>query len=308
MRPLLVGDLCADLILPYGEVLKSLKTIKDGNFKKNDVIFKHGGTIGNTSSIMARLNDHPLFVTDLCADSIGIALKDALEEEGVDMSYANYGNHGTMVCIAVFDENGERIMFPWLPPGADYPSFTKDSFTSVKEDENYYLLSGGMVVTDNLASVNAFIDFYKEIKLKGDVTLFDINARIETYGLNKERKELFNHILSSTDIIIGSGIDEFGPLTSCDTLLDAIKSFGKDKVIIARDGANDVLLNDHGNISFIPTEKVKPISTLGAGDMFNGFFLHALIKGFDYQKAIQYANHYVAYMISNENPILLTNE
>ena len=72
MRPLLVGDLCADLILPYGEVLKSLKTIKDGNFKKNDVIFKHGGTIGNTSSIMARLNDHPLFVTDLCADSIGI--------------------------------------------------------------------------------------------------------------------------------------------------------------------------------------------------------------------------------------------
>ena len=112
-----IGDLCADLIIPYGETKRKLSRIREGVIESCEVELRSGGTAGNTAVVLGKLGERPVFVTDLCGDRIGDFLKREMEGHGVDMSFSRVGERGAMVCIAVLEEDGERTMFPWIPPG-----------------------------------------------------------------------------------------------------------------------------------------------------------------------------------------------
>ena len=74
-RIVCIGDLCADLIIPYGEAKKNISAIKEGNIKSQSVTLRSGGTVGNTSMVLGKLGADPVFITDLCEDSLGKFLR-----------------------------------------------------------------------------------------------------------------------------------------------------------------------------------------------------------------------------------------
>lgn len=64
-RILCIGDLCADLIIPYGEAKRNLALIRQGIIGSSQVELRSGGTAGNTAAVLGKLGERPVFVTDL---------------------------------------------------------------------------------------------------------------------------------------------------------------------------------------------------------------------------------------------------
>ncbi len=309
MRILCIGDLCGDLIIPYGETRTNIEKIRTGEVKSASVEFRHGGTAGNTASVLGRMNDHPYFITDLCSDRIGTFLKDEMIRRGVDMSLSVTGPRSAQICIAVLDRDGERTMFSWLPPGSDYPTFSKESFRESVYEEPCLVFVGGMTMNNDPVSMDAVCTFAERMKQNGSVFVFDLNVRAEHYGMNAERKKAYDRMISAADIVLGSGAEEFAPVTGISDLHDAAKSIAeKGHIVIARNGSLPVTIFDGDSEETVEVKPVKVICSVGAGDVFNGAFLHAYHEGRPLKECVEFANDTAGYMISHEGHLELPEE
>lgn len=300
-RILCIGDLCADLIIPYGEAKRNLALIRQGIIGSSQVELRSGGTAGNTAAVLGKLGEHPVFVTDLCRDQLGMFLRGEMERYGVDMSFSPVGDKGAMVCIAVVEENGDRTMFSWIPPGAGYPMFSDSSFCPELFETDSLIFTGGMSLNNDGGSMKAVRDFVARMKERtNSLFVFDLNTRIETYGLNEERRRYYGEMIRLADVVLGSGIEEFGPLTGKSTLREAAAFLAADgRCVIARDGKNPVLIAANGTMEAVETAPVSVVSTVGAGDTFNGAFLSAYNRGFSLKTCVEFANETAGYMISH---------
>lgn len=304
-----IGDLNADLLVPYGEAKKLRRDAENGkNVRPAQVILQSGGTMGNVCSVLGRLGDHPYFVTDLCTDSIGSFLQQDLEKQGVDFSFSVCGNNRSIVCIAVL-ENGERLVLPWLPPQARLPHFTTEQFARVPR-ENAILVSSGMILTNDEETMQSVVRFIEEMKqTTASIFLFDLNLRAETYGLNAARREAYDRLIACSDVVLGSGIEEFGPLTKQTDLLQAAVMLADEKrAVVARNGKDMTYVIDNGQITTIEPEKVEVISTLGAGDTFDAAFVHAYRRDRNIVLAARFATRAAGYMISHAGHLCLLEE
>ena len=294
-----IGDLCADLLLPYGEVKQHLKNLKTGSVDYSEVLFQYGGTVGNTCAVLSKLGSHPHFVSDLCTDAIGQFLAKEMRDLGTDLSWSmeNKGK-SNMICVAVIDENNERVIFPWLPPGSGYPTFSKENLSLIPR-QAMWVFTGGMVMNNDPSSMNAVCEVSEELKEAGSRIVFDLNVRSETYGMNRTRKENYLRMIRCAEIILGSP-EEFTALTGVCTAEEAVQSLHlENKTVILRNGSQPVHIYDRGRYAEVKTEPVEVYHTIGAGDTFNGAFLHALNHGCDYTEAVRFAGRIAGYMISH---------
>lgn len=304
-----IGDLNADLLVPYGEAKRLRQEAEKGKaVRPAQVVLQSGGTMGNVCSVLGRLGDHPYFVTDLCADAIGRFLRQDLEAQGVDFSFSVCGDNQTIVCIAVL-ENGERLILPWLPPQAELPRFRAKQFTKVPR-EDVLLVSSGMILTNDEETMRAVVGFIEEMKrMTASRFLFDLNLRAETYGLNAARREAYTRLIACSDVLLGSGIEEFGPLTEETDLRRAAERLADGKcAVIARNGKEATFVVQGGQVTIVEPETVKVVSTLGAGDTFDAAFVHAYRKGESIVSAVRYATHVAGYMISHAGHLCLPED
>lgn len=282
MDILCVGDLNGDLVFPYGKALKQVK-----GDDPVQVSFRVGGTMGNMAQHLGLLGDHPYFVGDLCSDSIGRSLQTALTDLGVDLSYATEGNNVAMLCVAVVEENGDRLILPWFPPGSTLPRLTKESFSKVPR-RDYWLFSSGMMMSNEEETMKSVVDFFREMKeTTNSVLMFDMNLRIESYGLNELRRHYYDEMLSLCDVIIGNYKYELDFFTSSDNMVEGCQELGKNKVVICHNGAENVLVVDHGDTYYVPVTRVETKHTIGAGDIFNAGVLHGLRLGMDMRSSVE---------------------
>ena len=121
MQIICVGDLCCDLIVPYGEMRQALAqgNISRETTERLQVSMQCGGSVGNTARHLGRLHADPVFVTPLKRDTLGEYLAGEMEKAGVNMRWATPSSRSNMYCAAVLDETGERTMFCFVPPWAD---------------------------------------------------------------------------------------------------------------------------------------------------------------------------------------------
>ena len=68
-----VGDLCCDLIVPYGKMQEALRSgdISKEVTDKLQVTMQCGGSVGNVARHLGRLKKRPVFITPLKKDGLG---------------------------------------------------------------------------------------------------------------------------------------------------------------------------------------------------------------------------------------------
>ena len=297
-----IGDLCCDLIVPYGKMQDALAR---GDISKEvtdalQVTMQCGGSVGNVARHLGHLGAHPVFVTPLKRDQLGEYLAGEMEKRGVDMRWAAPSEMSNMYCVAVLDESGERTMFCFVPPWADYPRFNADSFDAVPVFEQVILFTSGMAMLGDAANNAAILDFFRRRKKTGAMIVFDLNVRAESYGYEGERKRAMEEMITLSDIVLGSGKDEFFQVTGRESIREAageLLTRGAGSVV-ARDGAGPVLVLTPGSEKNIPVRPVTPVSTLGAGDSFDAMFLNAAAEGEDIFTAVRKASDYAGEYIS----------
>lgn len=299
-RILVIGDVCGDLLLPYQEAKAQLKEVRHGKVKPVNALFRCGGTAGNTAIVLGKLQEKPLLITDACCDSVGQYLLKELTRNGVDCSYSVCGKHASQLCVAVLDGREERIIFPWILPGGSFPSFSSDSFQEGLYQETFHILCSGMILNNDIKSMEAIVDFLCRMKQNGSCFYFDLNTRFETYGLSTARKEYYQKMISLSDVLLGSGVEEFAPLTGKENLRDSVRSLmSEKKIIVARNGKESVLFAENGQIYEVKVKAQKCLNPIGAGDSFNAAFLYGKRRGATTEKAIRFANEIAGYVLSH---------
>lgn len=326
---LCVGDLCCDLIVPYG---KMQQVLQRGDISKEvtdqlQVTMQCGGSVGNVARHLGRLGAHPVFITPLKNDSLGEFLSSEMEKNGVDMHWAAESEKSNMYCVAVLDQTGERTMFCFVPPWADFPRFHEKSFERVlqpcnsdlqKQDilnpEEEILFTSGMAILDDAENNQAVLDFFRARKDGGAKIVFDLNVRAESYGYEGERRRAMEEMISLSDIVLGSGREEFCQVTGREEIRDAAGQLLESGAgtVIARDGGRPILVLETGKPeqedsdakypgTMIPVKPVIPISTLGAGDSFDAMFLSCIAAGAQVTEAVRTASDYAGDYISGKH-------
>jgi sugar/nucleoside kinase (ribokinase family) len=272
---LCLGDACADILIPYGAAKNGLD---------RPVEFTCGGTVANTASGLGRLGADCAFLGKAGDDYFGRTMKAELEKDGVDAEHFILDkNLSSVMILVVIDENHDR--FPFLMPrenpshlelfDADMPEVLLEQFSIVH--------TTGLMLFEEPAA-GSVCCFLEKCARHGVKVSLDVNLRIETLG---QKREYLNRAMDCADYLLGSGEDEFVPLSGIRDPFEAARSMVTDKrTVVCRMG-------DKGSVAFGRTGEhgcgaysVEVADTLGAGDAFNSAFLWALAG----EKSLAFAN------------------
>lgn len=309
-----IGDLCLDVIVPYKLQTHTLEHSKkaayDFDSNPDKVIQRSGGSSANVAVVLSKLGKTPYLVTVEGNDTAGRYLKEQMIKAGVNMEYSVASDHGSIVCIAVVDDTNDRKMFTWCPEWSDFDDFKPEHFAKIEPDETCIFYFSGIIITHDEASITAVMDFLEVAKRKGAKVVFDLNLRAQAYGTHESRMKLFQRAISLCDVVLGSGLEEFGALTGKTDIKDAIHSIKRsDLVIIERNQGDPVnIYMGLEKTASVSVPKVTQVNTIGAGDTFNGAFLSKLMDEASVEEAVEFANAIASYKVSSHEHLAIPKE
>ncbi len=297
MKPVLcLGDICADLIIPYAAALKAKSD--PASCVNADVRPAEGGSVANTACAIARLETPVLFAGTCGLDAYGQMLKRGLEREGVDTSLLRMEpDKPTQLVLLVLNEQGDRTAFACPAHLGSQHSILPDQIPAdIVERISWLHVTGMMLREDPAASTQ--LDLMRRCREAGVPVSFDINVRVEAL-----QNELFAKNLGLAkelaDYILGSSFDEIPLLAGeRDTELAAQKLAAHGAAVISRSGDQGADLFRNGTRIHAPAFPVTVADTVGAGDTFDGAFIAAKLSGLSDADAMQEANAAAAICVS----------
>ena len=284
MLPVLCyGDICADLLIPYGQALSVQSEAVDPDALT--VRFSHGGSVANTAVTLARLGAPALFLGTAGQDAFGRALKAGLEQEGVDASLLTLKDAAmTTMVLLVLDKQGERVPFAFPRVKASQHNITEDQIPDDILARISWMHSSGMTLREDPAAANQ-LSLMRRCHEAGIPVALDVNARLESI-----QDSTFAHniqaALSYCDLLFGSAEDELCPLAG-ESYPDAAakKLLETVPMVIARRGEKGATVYTRSEVFSSPAFPVPIRDRVGAGDVYDGAFLASLLSGHSPQEA-----------------------
>ncbi len=298
MKPVLcLGDICADLIIPYADALKA-KAGDPKSYLNADVRPAEGGSAANTACAIARLGVPVMFCGTCGNDAYGVMLKRGMEREGVDTSLLRMdADKPTQLVLLVLNEQGDRTAFACPAhlgsQHAILPEQIPDDFT---ERISWLHVNGMMLREEPAASTQ--LELMRRCKAAGIPVSFDINVRVEALK-SPSFFENLHAAKDAADYVLGSAIDEIPMLANeHDAVLAAKKLSEHGAAVIARSGDQGADLYRGNSRLHSPAFPVSVADTVGAGDTFDGAFIAAILSGASDADALKTANAAAAICVS----------
>lgn len=287
-KVLCLGDSCADIMIPYGDLLKG---------KDVSVSFSCGGASANSAAALGRLGVDVSFAGKAGKDLYGMTMKNELKETGVDTEHFIIDeNLVSTQILVVLNENCERYPFLMPKENPSYLQIFPEELEQIDLSDTEYILTNGMMLFQQPAA-GSICSFLEKAHQKGIRILLDINYRIET--IHQDSTYLLKAIQLS-DYLLGSIEDDFLPLTNEKGIKEAVnKLITPDNVIIARNSEGSTVYTSTEEC-FCPSYEVPVTDTLGAGDAFNAGFIYGLTKGKDLETCNRYGCASAAICVSGK--------
>jgi sugar/nucleoside kinase (ribokinase family) len=297
MKPVLcLGDICADLIIPYADALKA--KADPGAVLNADVRPAEGGSAANTACALARLGIPVLFCGTCGNDAYGQMLKSGLEREGVDTSLLRMdADKPTQLVLLVLNEQNDRTAFACPAHlGSQHAILPTQIPDDITERISWLHVNGMLLREDPAASTQ--LALMQRCRTAGVPVSFDINVRVEAL----QNPAFFRNVqlaMERADYILGSAIDEIPMLANeRDAELSARKLAENGAAVIARSGAQGADLYRGDSRLHFPAFPVTVADTVGAGDTFDGAFIAAILSGKSDADALREANAAAAICVS----------
>lgn len=291
-----VGDMTPDIVIPYGETLRAISRLEEGEVVLSNPYLRPGGAVSNTVATLGKLGLSPIMVGGVGSDEYGDYLVDYLRACGVRTEHIFRQPERSSIILAVLDGAGERVLYLFNGPGAKLPELGKDQ---VPRD---LIGAAGWFHTNGFAN-DVTVDFMERCRELGAVVSFDLNLRCETFGLDEARKARILRAVRASHVVFGSGAEEFLPLTGAHTLAEGARALaGAGRVVVARDGAAPVRVFDGSETWQVPVEPVEAVNKVGGGDAFNGGFIAACALGRTVREGVLWGCRCAASAISSQQP------
>ncbi|MCL6267384.1 carbohydrate kinase family protein [Flagellimonas myxillae] len=256
-----------------GELLVDFVAEKQGSdlTKANIFTKKAGGAPANVACAIAKLGGKSVFIGAVGEDPFGKFLLNVIKKEGVDISLVQISKTFTTLAFVSLAEDGERDFV--FSRGADRelvydPSLRKDLAGNILHLGAATALLGGELekaygkyLFDGLTK-DMFISF--DPNFRGDLWKDNEQQFIKKCMPLIEKSHLCKFSLEEAKLLSGK--------TDLDEACDYLHHAGT-PIITVTLGKEGTLLSMGKHRQMVPSIKVKPIDTTGAGDAFIGCLL-----------------------------------
>jgi len=295
-RVLFVGNVCVDICV-YAENYPE----EDSKTRTNEVVKRRGGNAATSAIVASYLGTPNVFVVgNLGSQESTEVVRRDFDKAGVDYSYCIRKEAPQNTSYIVLSrKTGSRtiVHHPSLPPiqARDF----QDAGIPLKtikwahfEGRNY--VQTALIMSDMHMRYNTSISVEVEkIRRDGDIEYFIQKPYIKLIFVSKDYVKARNY--DSAEAFYHA----FAPL--CDKRKDPIT------VVIpwGERGAyayqvSDLHIHEAQGIVFSKAKTVKVKETLGAGDTFNGAFLHAFIQGKELKESLDFANMVAGHKVAHD--------
>ena len=296
----------SDSFLNENEIGKGLMTLVDEKRQKflidslttERIPIKRscGGSACNSVVAASMFGSSAFFSGKVADDEEGVFFVKDLKRSGVDFHQVDPSNGVTGKCLVMVTPDAERTMNTNL--GASLELSYQEVDEKALANSDWLYIEGYVVTDDQRTSVaRDAMAFAKKNRVKTSLSLSDPFV-VEVFSDNI--KTIIGE--NGVDLIFCNG-DEARSFTGTHTIeaaAEALKKYAKTFAITRGPGGS--LVFDGDNLIHTPGVLSNAIDTNGAGDMFAGAFLHALISGREYSWAAQFANTASSIVVSSFGP------
>ena len=240
----------------------------------------------------------PIFFGQIGNDILGKILIQKIKNDKVDVNLNINSKVQTNMSANVSGNNNNSISL--TAGNANQSIKPKDLSARILKQlpQSKALYIGGYFKMPQLA--NVYINLAKQAKKQECLVILDhgtVHHQVKPIQLNRVFR-LFPFI----DYYLPNQ-EEFLRVTKTKSLPAAFKKFqqsSKFSSVVVKCGQKGSVIFQAGKVINIPTIRVKPIHTVGAGDSFNAGFIYRILKNCSLLEAVRFANIFAALRISSQ--------
>lgn len=267
------------MILSIGEILSDLIGEEENGITKYSQFC--GGAPFNVAVNAKQAGAKVGFIGKVGRDPIGTFLVDFTCKIGFDYLDIQKDEVRNTTLAIVSLKDGERDFAFFRHDTADFNMDSKGIDLNKFNDLNIVHL-GSLMLSEKKGQSFAK-DIVKDVRKAGKILSFDVNFRMDLYKNLNEAIRAYKPFVEEADILKFSD-DEIIDYTSENTVENAIKKvYKKDRLLLITLGSKGSMYIYNDTKGVIPTKKVKPLDTTGAGDAFLGTVL-ANLDGKEFTK------------------------
>ena len=261
-----------------------------------------GGSATNSLVAASNYGSKCHHVCRVASDKDGENYLNSLRAAGVDHIGVSEENTDmpTGKCLILVTPDAKRTMISMLGVSAYLGS--SDIDYDVVENSKIFYIEGYMVTSDE--NFSAVISVLEHLKGKDVLKALSLSDAGIVHGF----KDKFDLIESYGIDMIFCNDDEAIAFSGKDDLDSAIELYkNKSYMTAITVGAQGSVVVDKGQAYRSPAEKITPIDTNGAGDMFAGSFMHAHLQGHSFEECAKFGNYASSKVVETFGPRLAAN-
>jgi 2-dehydro-3-deoxygluconokinase len=236
-----------------------------------------GGDVLNTVIAASRLGSRCGLITRLGSDPFASIIKQVLHEEQVETFKIRQQPGKTGIYFVNASGAGPHDLTYYRHGSAasllDEGDITVQAIRSAK-----IVYATGITMALSHSCRQATIKAFKLAKQSGVMTAFDPNYRPSLWPSPIDAFETMSAILPYCDIILPTFPEDLAPFLAFkhpEQVIDYFWIKGA-KLVVVKVGYQGCFIGYNNEKRHIPALSVQPVDTVGAGDTFNGAFLHGL--------------------------------
>lgn len=241
-----------------------------------------GGDTLNTLVAAARLGSTAGYLTRTGDDPFAPYLLDAWQREGIDTAQVRRVPGFNAIYFISLLERGERE-FTYYRAGSAASTMTPDDFPAEVFAGARLLHISGISQAISASARATVLAAAQRARAAGLLVSFDPNLRPRLWSSLQEARAAFDEVLPYVNIALPSAPDELRLLLGEATPAAAVTQLldrGVGTVAVKTGSAGAVVATQmQPQPVTVPPLDVPVLDTTGAGDAFNGGFLHALLTG-----------------------------
>ena len=253
----------------------------DGSISKAAHFHKaYGGDTLNTVVAAARLGSRTGFISKFGEDPFAPYLYEEIAAEGVDLACCPAVQGFNGLYLIALGEKGQRE-FTYYRTGSAAATLGPEELDAGYIRSARILHASGISQAISRSCRSAVRRAFQIAREAGVRTSYDPNFRPKLWSSN-EAREALEEILPSTDIFLPSSPDETRQLLNTADARE-IDGWARERgaqIVVIKEGEGGCVVVEDGMPRRVQSPSdIRVVDTSGAGDAFNGGFLHGLLRG-----------------------------